>query len=112
MTKAFPLEITPKEVKRQIDSGKPPRLVDVREPFEFEHARIEGAELIPTRSVPKALPLFEEEEGPIVVFCHHGQRSMQVVSWLREQGVENCQSMAGGIDRWSREIDPAVPRYK
>jgi|SRR5579863_1977694 len=112
MAKTLPLEITPKDVKRRIDSGKGLRLVDVREQFEFEHSRIEGAELIPTRSIPKALPLFEEEQGPIVVFCHHGQRSMQVVSWLREQGVENCQSMAGGIDRWSIEIDPSVPRYK
>jgi rhodanese-related sulfurtransferase len=111
MAKPLPLEITPKEVKRQIDSGKPLRLVDVREPFEFEHVRIEGAELIPMRSVPKALPLFEEEKNPIVVFCHHGIRSMQVVGWLREQGIENCTSMAGGIDRWSVEIDPKVPRY-
>ncbi len=45
------------------------------------------------------------------MFCHRGQRSLQVVSWLREQGIENCQSMAGGIDRWSLEIDPSVPRY-
>jgi rhodanese-related sulfurtransferase len=106
-----PLEIQPKQVKRKIDSGEALRLIDVREPFEFELAQIEGAELIPTRSIPKALPLFEDESGPIVVFCHHGQRSLQVVSWLREQGIENCQSMAGGIDRWSLEIDPGVPRY-
>ena len=87
------------------------RLVDVREPFEFDLARIEGGELISMRSVPKALPVLEEEEKPIVVYCHHGMRSLQVVSWLREQGIENCTSMAGGIDRWSREVDPTVPRY-
>src|SRR6266567_508768 len=104
------LEITPQEVKRQIDSGKALRLVDVREAFEFEQARIEGGELIPIRSVPNALPLFDKEENPIVVYCHHGMRSLQVVGWLREQGVENCTSMAGGIDRWSLEIDPKVPR--
>jgi rhodanese-related sulfurtransferase len=111
MAKPFPLEITPKEVKRLIDKRKPLRLVDVREKVEFEAARIEGAELIPMRSVPKALPLFEEEANPIVVLCHHGMRSLQVVGWLREQGVENCMSLAGGIDRWSLEIDPTVPRY-
>ena len=105
------LEITPEEVKRHIDSGKAVRLVDVREPFEFEQARIEGGELIPMRSVPSALPLLDKEENPIVVYCHHGMRSLQVVSWLREQGIENCTSMAGGIDRWSLEIDPKVPRY-
>lgn len=112
MAKAAPLEVSPKDVKKHMDAGKPVRLVDVREKFEFDCARINGAELIPMRSVPKALPLFEEEKNPIVVFCHHGQRSMQVVTWLREQGIENCQSLAGGIDRWSVEIDPAVPRYK
>jgi rhodanese-related sulfurtransferase len=106
-----PLEITPQEVKRQIDNGVAVRLVDVREPFEFQQARIESGELIPMRSVPNALPLLAKEENPIVVYCHHGMRSLQVVSWLREQGIENCTSMAGGIDRWSREIDAKVPRY-
>ena len=110
--KAVPLEINPKDVKRKLDKGERVRLIDVREPFETDQVRIEGAELIPMRSVPRALPLFEEEEGTIVVFCHLGQRSLQVVGWLREQGIENCLSMAGGIDRWSREVDPKVPRYK
>ena len=111
MSKPLPLEITPKEVKRLLDKRARVRLVDVREPVEFEAARIEGAELFPMRTIPKALPLFEEEENQIVVYCHHGMRSLQVVGWLREQGVENCASMAGGIDRWSLEIDPQVPRY-
>ena len=111
MADQLPLEITPQEVKRQIDNGKALRLVDVREPFEFQQARIEGGELIPMRSVPTALPLFDKAESPIVVFCHHGMRSLQVVNWLREQGIENCTSMAGGIDRWSLEIDAKVPRY-
>jgi rhodanese-related sulfurtransferase len=105
------MEITPQEVQKRLGAGEKLRLIDVREPFEFEQARIEGAELIPMRSVPKALALFEEEEAPIVVFCHHGMRSLQVVGWLREQGVENCSSMTGGIDRWSLEVDPKVPRY-
>ena len=51
------------------------------------------------------------DEAPVVVFCHHGIRSLQVVNWLHEQGVTNCLSMAGGIDRWSAEIDAGVPRY-
>jgi rhodanese-related sulfurtransferase len=106
-----PLQITPREVKQRLDSGEKLRLVDVRETFEFQQARIEGSELIPMRTVPKALDTFEGETLPTVVFCHHGMRSLQVVSWLREQGVETCSSMEGGIDRWSLEIDPAVPRY-
>ena len=106
-----PLQITPREVKQRLDAGEKLRLVDVRETFEFQQAHIEGSELIPMRTVPQALSTFEEETVPAIVFCHHGVRSLQVVSWLREQGVESCSSMEGGIDRWSLEIDPAVPRY-
>jgi rhodanese-related sulfurtransferase len=105
------MEITPQEVQRRLSAGEKLRLIDVREPFEFQQARIEGAELIPMRSIPNALALFEEEENPIVLFCHHGMRSLQVAGWLREQGVGNCTSMSGGIDRWSLEVDPNVPRY-
>ena len=105
------MEISPQEVKRRLDAGEKLRLIDVREPFEFEQARIEGAELIPMRSVWQLLASLESEEKPIVVFCHHGVRSLQVVGWLRQQGVENCASMSGGIDQWSLAIDPKVPRY-
>ena len=105
------LEITPQDVKRRMDAGENLRLIDVREPFEVQQASINGAEVIPMRTIPKALGALEDEENPIIVFCHHGMRSMQVVGWLREQGVENCLSMAGGIDRWSLEIDPKVARY-
>jgi len=104
-------EITPQDVKQRLDSGGKLRLIDVRELFEVQQASIAGAEVVPMRTVPKALRMLEDEENPIIVFCHHGMRSLQVVGWLREQGVENCLSMAGGIDRWSREIDPMVPRY-
>jgi rhodanese-related sulfurtransferase len=104
-------EITPQDVKQRLDSGGKLRLIDVRELFEVQQASIAGAEVVPMRTVPKALRMLEDEENPIIVFCHHGMRSLQVVGWLREQGVENCLSMAGGIDRWSREIDAMVPRY-
>jgi len=107
----IPLEITPLEVKQRLDSGEKLRLIDVREPFEYQQAHIDGSELIPMRAVPQTLPSLESEEATLIVFCHHGMRSLQVVSWLREQGLERASSMAGGIDRWSLEIDPAVPRY-
>ena len=96
-----------------MDSGDKMALIDVREPDEFQQARIEGAALIPMRTVPAELQRVEglADEGTVVVFCHHGVRSLQVVNWLREQGVAGCQSMAGGIDRWSREVDANVPRY-
>lgn len=112
-TCVFPLEISPQEVKQKLESGASFRLVDVREPFELQLARIDGAELIPMRTIPTAFQSLQREAAqvPIVFFCHHGIRSLQVVNWLREHGVEACQSMQGGIERWSLEIDPAIPRY-
>ena len=103
------MEIAPQAVKRRLDAGEKLRLIDVREPEEFALARIEGAELIPMRSVPAELQSLDE--GSLIVYCHHGVRSLSVVDWLRNQGVEDCQSMAGGIDAWSLSVDPAVPRY-
>ena len=107
------LEATPAEVKRRIDSGEKLWLIDVREPQEYAQSRIEGSELVPMRTVPGVLGQLQAraQEGPLIVFCHHGVRSLNVVHWLREQGVEDCQSMSGGIDAWSVEIDPTVPRY-
>src|ERR1700761_7700095 len=111
MTGEIPLEVTPVEVKALLGGGRPVRLIDVREPEEHAICRIEGARLLPMRTVPQHLQELEAEDSPIVVFCHHGVRSLSVVDWLRRQGIENCQSMAGGIDLWSREVDPEVPRY-
>ena len=105
------MEIAPREVKRRLDEGERIRLIDVREPLEHQLARIEGAELIPMGSVPAALPSLDSGDAPLVVYCHHGVRSLHVVAWLRQQGVEDALSMAGGIDRWSLEVDPTVPRY-
>jgi rhodanese-related sulfurtransferase len=104
------IEISPREVKERIDRGEKILLVDVREKWEFETSRIEGTELVPLREVPENLPRFEDAEE-IVLFCHHGVRSLDAAAWLRSQGVEGARSMAGGIDRWSAEIDPKVPRY-
>jgi rhodanese-related sulfurtransferase len=107
------LEVDPMEVKRRIDSGEKLHLIDVREPHEFALAKIEGATLIPMRAVPGELQDLEAraDEAALIVYCHHGVRSLNVVNWLREQGIEACQSMSGGIDEWSLRIDPAVPRY-
>lgn len=109
----LPLETTPQDLQRRIAAGEKLALIDVREPHEFERARIEGAELIPMRNVPAELSRLDAQadDAPLIVFCHHGVRSLNVVHWLREHGVDACQSMAGGIDRWSLEIDPGVPRY-
>jgi rhodanese-related sulfurtransferase len=106
----IPIEITPEEVNGLVKSGARVRLIDVREPDEHAICRIEGAALIPMRTIPQHLAELDDGE-PIVVFCHHGVRSLTVVDWLRKQGVEDCRSMAGGIDRWSLQVNPAVPRY-
>lgn len=109
----LPMEVAPAEVSRRLNAGEAIALIDVREPHEHQLAGIDGAELIPMRTVPAALGTLDgkAETNTLIVFCHHGVRSLNVVSWLREQGVAACQSMSGGIDRWSLEIDSAVPRY-
>ena len=107
------LEITPQEIQRRLAAGERLVLIDVREPSEFQRAHIEGAELIPMREVPGRLQHLEAiaDNAELIVFCHHGVRSLHVVNWLRQQGVESSFSMSGGIDRWSLEIDQSVPRY-
>jgi rhodanese-related sulfurtransferase len=105
------LEISPSEVKAKQDRGEALRLIDVREEYEYAVCRIEGAELIPMQSIPQHVNSLDDEERELIVFCHHGVRSLSVVAWLRRQGVENCVSMSGGIDEWSRSIDTSVPRY-
>jgi rhodanese-related sulfurtransferase len=110
---ALPLEVTAQDVKRRVDAGEKLHLIDVREPHEYQQARIDGSRLVPMRSVPATLQQLDAdaEEAPLIVYCHHGVRSLNVVNWLREQGIEACQSMAGGIDAWSLTVDAGVPRY-
>jgi rhodanese-related sulfurtransferase len=107
----IPLEVSPSDVKARIDAGEAVRLIDVREVQEHQLTRIEGAELIPMNSIPQNLQDLDDDGPALIVFCHHGVRSLSVVDWLRRQGIENCQSMAGGIDLWSLTVDAAVPRY-
>ena len=113
LTDTFGFEISPQDVRRLLDSGDLVVLIDVREPEEHQLARLEEARLIPMRTVPAELTSLEAaaDDARLVVFCHHGVRSLNVVSWLRQHGVASCQSMTGGLDRWSLEIDPAIPRY-
>ncbi|HXR33253.1 MAG TPA: rhodanese-like domain-containing protein [Verrucomicrobiae bacterium] len=104
------LEITPRQVKERLDRGEKLILVDVREPHEHALCRIEGALLIPMGTIPANLQKLDADED-VICFCHHGMRSLDVANWLRHQGVKSATSLAGGIDRWSTEIDPRVPRY-
>ena len=104
-------EITPEDVKDKLDAGEEFTLVDVREPWEFETAHIDGAKLMPMGDVPARAHQELDPEDHIVVICHHGVRSMNVTAWLRQQGFEKAQTMRGGIDAWSRQVDGKVPVY-
>jgi rhodanese-related sulfurtransferase len=109
----LPYEVSVSDVKKRLDAGEPLILLDVREAHEHQICRIDGAPLIPMRTVPERVREIEALAGEalLVVYCHHGIRSLNTVSWLRKQGVANCVSMAGGIEAWSTGIDPKIPRY-
>jgi adenylyltransferase/sulfurtransferase len=104
------MEVAPGEVKDMLARGEKLFFVDVREKWEYDTTHIEGSVLIPLRDIPANLARLEAA-SELVLFCHHGMRSLDAAAWLRAQGVEGARSMAGGIDRWSAEIDPNVPRY-
>ena len=104
------LELTPAELKQRLDRGEKLLLVDVREPWEFDVCRIEGAKLIPMGQIPANLQALDVDDD-VICYCHHGMRSLDVDVWLRNQGVATAKSLTGGIERWSLEIDPRVPRY-
>ncbi len=104
------IEIAPHEVKELLACDDKVLFVDVREQWEYDTAHIEGSVLIPLGEVPSNLARLESAEE-LVLFCHHGMRSLNAAAWLRSQGVEGARSMTGGIERWSAEIDPNVPHY-
>ena len=89
-----------------------PRLLDVREPEEFEIAALPGARLVPLGQIPVSLEQIADwKNEPVVVYCHHGIRSMHAINFLTQAGFTNLANLSGGIDAWSREVDPKTPRY-
>ena len=104
-------EITPRSLPQQRRQPNPPLLFDVREPWEYQTASIPNSLLMPMGEVTSRAHTELDPDAPIVVLCHHGARSLYVAMWLRDQGFTHAQSLAGGIDAWSRTIDPDVPRY-
>ena len=87
-----------------------PLLLDVREPWEFEKARIEGARLVPMREIPARHQELDRGKD-VVAICHHGARSQQVAMFLERVGFTRMHNLVGGVDAWSRTVDPAVPVY-
>ncbi len=102
--------ITPAEFAERQARGEAPLLIDVREPLEFELARVEGAQLMPLSRFDEWSPLLDPERETVFM-CHHGIRSAQVCAFLARAGFKRLYNLAGGIDRWSTDVDPAVPRY-
>ncbi|MDH3411613.1 MAG: Grx4 family monothiol glutaredoxin [Gammaproteobacteria bacterium] len=102
-------QLSPQELKQRLDSGEELALFDVREPHEIQRARIEGSKLMDESAVDQinALP----EDTPLVFYCHFGQRSQAAAEHFRLQGFTRVYNLTGGIDAWSREVDPDVPRY-
>jgi rhodanese-related sulfurtransferase len=104
------LEITPNDVKARLDAGERLAFVDVREPWEHQLCRIEGAKLIPLGALAASIETLRDMDE-LICYCHHGIRSLDAAAWLRSEGIAKAKSLAGGIERWSVEIDPTVPRY-
>lgn len=106
----LPDEISVAELARMRERADAFILLDVREPDEVATASLAGATLVPMAEIPARAGELSRE-SPIVVMCHGGYRSARVAQYLRANGFANVANLAGGIDAWSAEIDPAVPRY-
>jgi rhodanese-related sulfurtransferase len=101
------------ELQTELSEGIPPLLLDVREPWEFQLARINGSINVPMASIPAAATegALGTSEAAIVVICHHGMRSQQVAEYLERLGFGSVANLVGGIDGWARLVDPRVPTY-
>jgi rhodanese-related sulfurtransferase len=109
------IELTSADAAKQVKNAAActqPLLLDCRTAEEYAIAKIEGAVLIPMQEIAERLSELEPwRDKPIIVHCHHGVRSLRVTHFLRDKGFPQAQSMKGGIDAWSVEVDPSVPRY-
>jgi rhodanese-related sulfurtransferase len=110
MTTMIP-QIRPEDVKAKLDAGEPVFFLDVRQPEEHAFCRLPASHLIPLGELPHRAGEVDPVPGAaVVVYCHHGVRSLAGAAILRQAGHDNVYSLAGGIDAWSQRIDPTVPR--
>jgi rhodanese-related sulfurtransferase len=106
------MEIRPQDLAERLARGEKVYLIDVRLEWEHQLARLPGDVLVPLHELPQRLDEVRPEAGQLVVcYCHHGVRSLGAAALLRQAGFAEAVSLAGGIDLWSRAVDPAVPRY-
>ena len=104
-------QISVRDLKARLDAGQPTYLVDVRQPWEHELAALPDQMLVPLDQLAERADEVQPPEGALVVaYCHHGIRSLNAAAMLTQLGIETV-SLAGGIDLWSLQIDPSVPRY-
>ena len=105
-------QIHPKDLKAKLDAGEPVYLLDVRQPNEYDYCRLSDSTLIPLHELAGRLDEIEPPTGAlVVVYCHHGVRSLSGAAMLLQAGYPDVASLRGGIDAWSLLVDPAVPRY-
>ena len=104
------VSITVQELKQKLDRGEKLVLIDVREPWEYNIAKISGAQLIPLGTLASEYKKLDPT-AEIVMHCHMGMRSMDATQFLLQQGFKNVKNLTGGINAWSQQIDPSVPRY-
>jgi adenylyltransferase/sulfurtransferase len=97
-------------VAARLAEGEGLALVDVREPWEYAIAALPGSTLVPLGTLDAAAPTLPRDR-PLVLVCHHGLRSLEAARRLRGLGFAHVVNLTGGIDRWSRDVDPAIPRY-
>jgi rhodanese-related sulfurtransferase len=109
-TQALPLQIEPEALAAMRVDAVAHVLIDVREPWETELCRIDGSLDLPMGEIQESLDQIPNDR-PVVVLCHHGIRSMQVVGWLRGQGWNNATNLRGGIALWADRVDPGMRRY-
>lgn len=102
-------EISPRDLYAGL-AATPYALVDVREPWEFELCRIAGAINVPLQRLPDSLAELDQH-AHLVIICHHGMRSHYAAEFLRDRGFSNVLNLAGGVDRWARDVDPSMPQY-
>ena len=103
-------EISPRELKQQLNENRLVLLLDVREPHEYDIVHLEGARLIPLNELPQNVDSLNPAQET-VVYCHHGTRSLYATAFLLQNGFANVKNLEGGIDRWAVEIDTTLSRY-
>jgi rhodanese-related sulfurtransferase len=102
--------LTVQDIVALLRSDAPPHIIDVREPWEYDIAHLEGSELIPLNTLPERVNTLDPARR-YALLCHHGMRSEMAANWLAAHGFTQLINIDGGIDAWSLDVDRSLPRY-